>query len=245
MPFTFAHPAIVLPFIHKRWKLLSATGLIAGSIAPDFESFIGLGVDKVYSHTWTGLFWFDLPIALLLALVFHVIVKQPFIDHLPSSLSGRLQQLRNNDWVSYANTHYIIVISSCLLGVFSHLLWDAFTHLNLLHPDAISSRIYWHGRRVYILLQYSNSIIGLAVLSIYVYMQPTVITLKKHTEKYKFWLYILLIAAAVSTFALTTLAEEEWLKDKKYLVEVGISGLMYGLILVSLFYKIAYPKQNC
>jgi hypothetical protein len=40
MPFTFAHPAIVLPLKHlpKRWY--SLTGLIIGSMTPDFEYFI-------------------------------------------------------------------------------------------------------------------------------------------------------------------------------------------------------------
>jgi len=36
MPFTFSHPAIVLPLTKARLKL-SATGLIVGSTIPDFE----------------------------------------------------------------------------------------------------------------------------------------------------------------------------------------------------------------
>ncbi|MEM7184808.1 MAG: DUF4184 family protein [Spirochaetota bacterium] len=40
MPFTFSHPAIVLPFVKfpKQWVCLSA--LIVGSIVPDFEYFM-------------------------------------------------------------------------------------------------------------------------------------------------------------------------------------------------------------
>jgi len=40
MPFTFSHPAIVLPLATLRRQWISATGLIIGSITPDFEYFI-------------------------------------------------------------------------------------------------------------------------------------------------------------------------------------------------------------
>ncbi len=39
MPFTFAHPAAVLPFMKKQSKYISVTALILGSMAPDFEYF--------------------------------------------------------------------------------------------------------------------------------------------------------------------------------------------------------------
>lgn len=37
MPFTAAHPAITLPFVHRNPKYVSASALIIGRIAPDFE----------------------------------------------------------------------------------------------------------------------------------------------------------------------------------------------------------------
>lgn len=42
MPFTFAHPATVLPFAKKHSKHISVTALILGSMAPDFEYFCTL-----------------------------------------------------------------------------------------------------------------------------------------------------------------------------------------------------------
>ena len=53
MPFTPAHTALVLPFIQKRY--LSATGLIAGSVAPDFEYFFKMSTNGVHGHTIPGL----------------------------------------------------------------------------------------------------------------------------------------------------------------------------------------------
>lgn len=75
MPFTFAHPAIILPlpFLNKRW--FSLTGLIIGSMIPDFEYFIRMRIQSIYSHTLAGIFWFDLPLALLISFIFHNKVK--------------------------------------------------------------------------------------------------------------------------------------------------------------------------
>src|SRR5665647_2066569 len=71
MPFTFSHPAIVLPatYLPKKWHSLSA--LIMGSMTPDFEYFIRMKDASKYGHTWTGVFWFDIPMGLLLIFLFH------------------------------------------------------------------------------------------------------------------------------------------------------------------------------
>ena len=72
MPFTFSHPAIVLPLLNRNKSriLFSSTGLVIGSIIPDFESFIRFDQHKQYSHTWLGIFWFDLPLAILFSFIF-------------------------------------------------------------------------------------------------------------------------------------------------------------------------------
>jgi hypothetical protein len=51
MPFTFSHPALILPLtrLPKRW--VSATGLVIGSIVPDFEKFLKMNDGNTYSHT--------------------------------------------------------------------------------------------------------------------------------------------------------------------------------------------------
>ena len=57
MPFTFSHPAIILPLKKLPKKYISMTGLIVGSIAPDFEYF--LRMKSKYSHTMSGILWYD------------------------------------------------------------------------------------------------------------------------------------------------------------------------------------------
>ncbi len=105
MPFTFSHPAMVLPFnyLSKRW--ISLTALVIGSITPDFEYFIRMKVASSYSHYWSGLLWFDLPLGLLLLLIYNLIVKDKLIDHLPSYFNNRLSQFKNSE-VRYSGDYF-------------------------------------------------------------------------------------------------------------------------------------------
>ena len=101
MPFTFSHPAIVLPLKKVSGKMLSLTGLVVGSLTPDFEYFIRMSVRSTYSHTILGLLWFDIPFGLLLTFLYHLIVRDPFITHLPEVLNRKLNSFKYFDWVDY------------------------------------------------------------------------------------------------------------------------------------------------
>ncbi|MFN5774209.1 DUF4184 family protein, partial [Flavobacterium sp.] len=98
MPFTFSHPAIVLPltFLPRQW--FSLTGLVIGSLTPDFEYFLRMRIESNYSHTIDGLFWFDLSLGLLLAFLFHNIVRDSLFDNLPIFLKSRFSAFRQFDW---------------------------------------------------------------------------------------------------------------------------------------------------
>src|SRR5688572_28164127 len=128
MPFTPAHPAIILPFIRSRY--FSATGLIAGSMSPDFEYFFKMSVSSMHSHTVAGLFYFDLPVTILISLVFHLVVKKNLIYNLPLFLQKKIQALLEIDFIKYLREHAWIFVISALLGAASHILWDSFTHNN-------------------------------------------------------------------------------------------------------------------
>jgi hypothetical protein len=132
MPFTFAHPALVIPLhrCRQRWPWLSATGLVAGSIAPDFEKFFRLKLASNHSHTVASLFYFSCPVGLALALLFHGLVRQPLLRHLPAFLHHRLSRWAVADWPAFVRRHPLGVLASIWLGAATHLLWDSFTHRN-------------------------------------------------------------------------------------------------------------------
>src|SRR5215210_2636523 len=83
MPFTFCHPAAVLVFNYFPKKWISLTGLIVGSLSPDFEYFIRMQKLSLYSHSLGGLFFFDLPVGLVLTFIYYKIVHKTVINNLP------------------------------------------------------------------------------------------------------------------------------------------------------------------
>lgn len=232
MPFTFSHPAILLPLIRKRSKLFSATGLIVGSITPDFEAFLRLNMNKYHGHTWSGMFWFDMPLGIMLSLVFQLIIKIPLFNHLPQSLQFRLRGHGGGHWLSNLKTHYLTFLISLFLGIFSHLLWDACTHLNFSYPDAITSTLRWGGVRVYIIIQYLSSLLGFAALALYLFSLPKKAVSLPLVNKFKFWLFVFLVAFLIGAAAFTSNTVMVGYIDPVYMINMSIGSLFYSLTVV-------------
>ncbi|MFT2011023.1 DUF4184 family protein [Pontibacter sp. 13R65] len=130
MPFTFSHPAIILPLHALSPNRRSMTGLIVGSIVPDFEMFLKMKAETSYSHTLAGVFWFNLPLALLLCFTYHLLVRPSLLANLPDFMRLRLSCFQQFNWTAYFRNHVVVVVVSILLGVALHILWDGFTHKN-------------------------------------------------------------------------------------------------------------------
>jgi len=128
VPFTFSHPAIILPLKKLSPGAFSLTGLIIGSITPDFEYFIRMKVKSIYSHSLVGVFWFDIPLAILLTFVYHNNVRNKLTANLPAFLNNRLNGFATFDWNDFFKKNWLVVVLSIVIGAASHLLWDSFTH---------------------------------------------------------------------------------------------------------------------
>ena len=235
MPFTFSHPAAVLPlnYLPKRW--FSLTGLVVGSMVPDFEYFIRMRVLSIYSHTWMGLFWFDLPLGLLLMYVYNKIIKDNLIDHLPIFLNRRFSAFRNS---KSSQRNLLIIIISVLIGAASHLIWDSFTHpmgYFVLHTRHLKHHValFHHTFLFYNILQHLCSIAGALIIVIAIWqMTPENISIQKPIIYY--WLMI--ISTAIIVLAVRLFAGLSFQQYGDVIVTV-ISGLLIGLIIVSVFTK--------
>ncbi len=126
MPFTFSHPALVLPI--TRFQKLSATALIIGSMVPDVEYFLRLKVASLHSHTFWGILYFDLPLVLLLSIVFHQFVRVPLLQNSPKSIYQLIPNEYLTTYFKPTNWWSLSFLFSALIGIFSHLVWDSFTH---------------------------------------------------------------------------------------------------------------------
>lgn len=169
MGFTFSHPALIIPFKYLPRKWYSVTGLIAGSMIPDLEYFIRLSNESFYSHTFYGLFIFDIPCGILTALIYHQLIKKTLINNLPHFLKERFSIYEEINWIYYLKENYIQVISSILIGSISHVFWDSFTTITgyfiVLNP-LLSSKFEIFNLQipVFIIIKYMSSLIGAFII---------------------------------------------------------------------------------
>ena len=128
MPFTFSHPAIVLPLAKIHKNKLSATAVIIGSMAPDFEYFIRMEMYREHSHSLGGMLFFELPVTLLCCVIYHWLVRDSLIKALPEPIQNRFSEYVGIDLFGWLRKYWYVLIYSALIGAFSHIFWDAFTH---------------------------------------------------------------------------------------------------------------------
>ena len=178
MPFTFSHTAFSLLFYKQiRTKKLSATGLILGCMAPDFEYFLRMKMQGDWGHQWWGMLFLDVPMAFCIALLFHTYIRDVLICYAPSCLKIRCIQYYQLNWLGYLKQHFIQVIISILLGILSHVLWDAFTHPHgyfVQHFAVLQQDIQLGSLHLpfYKIGQHGSSILGLLLVVIYLYKLP-------------------------------------------------------------------------
>jgi len=131
MPFTTAHPAVVLPLKKLAPGWFSLSGLIAGAMSPDLLYFLFLDThERGMSHSWTGLFTFCLPVGLVFVLAFHLLVKKPLVAHLPGFVGKYLWEFASRPFPFSTTRSWLILIWSVIVGTLSHFAWDSFTHYN-------------------------------------------------------------------------------------------------------------------
>lgn len=125
MPFTLAHPAAILP-LRRRWPALSLSALVIGSLVPDLPYYLPLPEMRMTTHSLTGSVLFALPVGLALWLLWQVL-KRPLCLVLPQPHRGALLPLAEYDYPREHRT-FLAVGAALLLGTWTHLVWDAFTH---------------------------------------------------------------------------------------------------------------------
>src|SRR5690554_5675281 len=112
MPFTFAHPAVAIPFKYMSPQYFSLTGLVLGSMAPDFEYYFRLERYQSIGHSLPGLFLHALPVSIFLAVIFHYMIKESLALHLTSlfNLNERAYNIVGN-WKLNSIHAWIVFLS--------------------------------------------------------------------------------------------------------------------------------------
>lgn len=178
MPFTLSHAAAVLPAVRTdgtgRGNLVPAV-LVAGSFAPDMTYYAASVLSGAMefgevTHSFPGVFTIDVLVAWALVGLW-LLVREPLLALLPRPRQGRPAALLRSgtprERLRPATVLWWYV--SAALGALTHVVWDAFTHLDrwgmrifpVLGEEIAGSPLYWY-------LQYGGSAVAAIVIAAFV-----------------------------------------------------------------------------
>ncbi|WP_330350119.1 DUF4184 family protein [Streptomyces sp. NBC_00582] len=178
MPFTLSHAAAVLPAVRPdgtgRGRLVPAV-LVAGSFAPDLTYYAASVLSAAMefgevTHSFPGVFTVDVLMTWTLVGLW-LLVREPLVALLPRSRQARTAALTRcgapRARVRPATVAWWYV--SAVLGSLTHVVWDAFTHLDrwgmrlfpVLGETVAGSPLYWY-------LQYGGSAVAAVVIAVFV-----------------------------------------------------------------------------
>lgn len=119
MPLTIpTHPIAVVPLKIWRPRWFDGVALVIGTMAPDLAYAIyGFGI-LPRTHNLPSLVWWSLPVTLVLTRL---------VRWAAPGVAGHLR-LGDYGVLGTVRHRWYVTVGSALLGAFSHLVWDAFTH---------------------------------------------------------------------------------------------------------------------
>lgn len=178
LPFTLSHAAAVLPAVRTdgtgRGRLVPAV-LVAGSFAPDMTYYAASVLSGAMefgdvTHSFGGVFTVDVVIAWVLVGLW-LLMREPLVALLPRKRQARVASLVRCG-VPRASVRLSLVVRwyvSAALGALTHVVWDAFTHLDrwgmrlfpVLGEEVAGSPLYWY-------LQYGGSAVAAVVIAVFV-----------------------------------------------------------------------------
>lgn len=174
MPFTPAHAVVALPFV--RSPLLPAA-IAVGAMTPDLPLFLrGIGLGYGFTHEPTNVVWTAVVAAALLVLWWTVLrpaatslAPTAVAERLPASwrLTG-LHALRDAVKPHPAILRVILIALALMIGVLSHIVWDAFTHAGRPGVELIPALAQmWGPLPGYKWLQHGSSVAGLLIIGVF------------------------------------------------------------------------------
>ena len=199
-------------------------------------------IQGIFGHTIGGLFWFDLPLGVLLSFIFHNMIRDRLFDNLPLFLKARFSAFIPFDWNTYFKKNWFVVILSVLIGAISHILWDGFTHEHGCFVEVmpvLKTAIYLCGAHVpvFSILQHSSTAIGGLIIAFVVYKLPV-----NHTETKSgnatYW--VVVVGMTLGIIAARLLGG----LDVRRFGDVIVTGISAGLISLTLVPCLIRSKEK-
>ncbi|MFC7789362.1 DUF4184 family protein [Microbacterium sp. MAHUQ-60] len=260
MPFTPSHAVVALPFV--RTPLVPAAVAI-GAMTPDLPLFVrGAGLSYAFTHQAVNILWTAL-IAFALLLVWRVVLRPAFVSLAPDALAARLPE----EWLTTGRTAVLglvvprrrpgdplLLATSLLIGVASHIAWDLFTHEGRWGVDAVPLlQQDWGPLSGYKWLQHGSSAIGLLILAVYALLwvrRRQVVHRRRSLPVWARWAWYLslpvfLISGWLWGLAvLGPLTDEFTLQHLAYRVLPPASGLWGGMTVLLCVAIVIWPGRR-
>lgn len=235
MPFTLAHPAAVIFSKNKNFNLL---GLILGSMAPDFIYFLLFNPSSNLGHTLLGFLILNLPICFLLNYLILNFIKNPFIINLPGKMCNYYTYLINYSFNFKSIKNIFVFTYSCIAGMLTHVLWDAFTHKTgyfVVNFNLLKNYINLFDYQVPIfkVLQHGSTLLGFIVILAYLYSIRMYSNKRINSNKFRY--HLTAISIQILTILLSYLIFKNFGIGR--FVVTFINGLFLGYLISSIAYK--------
>lgn len=247
MPYTLAHPITAIALAGFFPKRLNKTGLVVGSVAPDLLNFVMLRpTDTSFFHSHAGLWSVGLPASVALSFLFHRLLLPATAPYLPQPLDRIAGDYVQQGWRIAGVKAWIMLLGSIVLGMYSHLFLDGFTHRGgLMYPlaTAWTATLFPHVDSPAMLLQFGLSVFGLIaellLLGVLIWRRrktgrpsgtPT-------AAKWRYWAVVSAFACAVLLLALVLHGTSRYRWAIVFMLPVAsVSGAAVGLVTASLLY---------
>ncbi|MGW4214937.1 DUF4184 family protein [Lentzea sp. NPDC004789] len=229
VPFTLAHPAVVLPLRRYLWL----PGLVAGAMAPD----LGYYVPVVRTHDVLG----GSLAAVVLLLVGRLL--------LPSVMALAPESVRTRVPRPEGFRRPFIRGLSIVVGVLTHLLWDAFTQTDgwfVQRWDWLTVSVVGP-HRLYNVIGYVSSLGGMALLAWAAARCPKGHDWPARTgnSRYKFWIFVAVVAAIGVTWSLSDPVSQISLYDwvRRFLLGL-IQGVGAAIVINAVLWRFRQSRND-
>jgi len=188
---------------------------------------------RSHSHDFWAIFYFNIPLTIVLYFIFQLIVKTPLINNSTSFFYSRFDRLKVKKIDLLSLKNLAIVTVSAGIGNFSHILWDSFTHKEGLfegYLPILMNKVNLFNTEYFVFqtLQFWSSIIGGIYILYFIYKMPNQYV-KLKSNFFQFW-----ITALSISFIVIYLRN---CQSTSQFIATSISAGFIGLILTSLFFQ--------
>lgn len=243
MPFTLAHPAIVLPLAKN--KKLPLQALIIGSMAPDFEFYLQLREVQNIGHSFFGFICIDIPIGIFALYVYNNYIRYFLRTITPNKILYKCNTLAYSYSTSRKNLFNLNNFIALVIGISSHLFLDLFTHHYSILIDVIPQLNYNYNLlnfdvKLYEINQILFSLIGLAIILFSIFkIKPTISSNSSIHKKNLFFFCLLGILIFLSRLYFFQEYNTFW-----SIVIAAIGSIMYSLTINAIITKLIHLNHK-